>query len=226
MTFRPLIMTAAAGLVLAACSGAEQSPQASQEVVKTTAAKAVTQAAKPDTSYTEAPSGTYALDKNHASIVFSYAHLGYSKPFIRWKDWSSSLEWNAEDPAASSVTVDIETAKVDSGVDVFDEHLRAERWFDASGYPDISFKSTSLTKTSESTGTMTGDLTVKGVTKPVALDVTFNKAALDGRSKSHKIGFSARGQLNRSEWGLGGGVPAIADNIDLMIEAEYAMKAE
>ena len=70
---------------------------------------------------------------------------------------------------------------------------------------------------------MTGDLTMMGVTKPVSLDVTFNKAGFNGRSNSHKLGFSARGDLLRSDWNLGKYAPAVSDNVELMIEVEYEM---
>lgn len=221
MRLQTLALTSAALLVLAACS------QSTAETTETTekAAKAV--AAAVDADYKEAPSGDYLIDKGHAYIVFTYSHHGYSKPLLRWRDWDSTLTWDNEAPENSSVTVDIKTAKVDTGVDVFDEHLQADRWFDAATYPDISFKSTSLTKLSGTKGTMVGDLTLKGITKPVTLDVTFNKAGFNGRSNSHKLGFSATGALNRSDWNLGGGVPAISDNVDLTIEVEYEMeKAE
>lgn len=218
MTLKTLALSGAALVFLAACG--QSTAETTQTKEKAT--ETVTEAAK--ANYKEAPSGEYLIDKGHAYIVFAYTHQGYSKPLLRWRDWDSTLTWDNDAPENSSVTVDIKTAKVDTGVDIFDEHLQAARWFDAATYPDINFKSTSLTQLSGTTGTMTGDLTMKGVTKPVTLDVTFNKAGFNGRSNSHKLGFSATGALNRSDWGMGGGVPAISDNVDLTIEVEYEME--
>lgn len=220
MTVSKYALIASAFLILTACqqTTAETASDASTSETQT---ETVTEA-----KYKVAPSGTYDVDKGHAYIVFTYVHQGYSKPLLRWRDWASSLTWDNENPENSSVSVDIKTAKIDTGVDIFDEHLRAGNWFDAENHPDISFKSTSVTKSSDTAGTLTGDLTIKGVTKPVTLDVVFNKAGFSQRSNAHKLGFSATGSLKRSDWGLGNYAPSVGDNVDLTIEAEYEMKAE
>lgn len=204
---------------LAACGAADSTPQ------NTVTSDAPSSAIALTTAPGDAPAGTYTNDKGHAYITFHYVHQGYSRPFLRWRDWDSTLNWMPENPEASSVNVTIKTNSIDTGVDIFDEHMRSADWLDVATYPTASFKSTSLTKTSERTGTMTGDLTLMGVTKPVTLDVTFNKAA-DGRAPgSHKIGFSANTVLKRSDWGLGKYAPAVSDKVDVIIEAEYVKAA-
>lgn len=219
-----LALLGGAALTFAACGSANSDAKSTPESTPApTTAAAVETAPAPDLS--EAPAGTYAVDKGHAYIVFTYSHHGYSTPYVRWKNWDSTLNWDPENPENSSVTVDIKVANVDTGVDIFDEHLQGERWFHAEAYPDISFASTSLTKTSPTTGIMVGDLSMKGVTKPVTLDVTFNKAAFDGRSNSNKLGFSAKGTIKRSDWNMGAGAPSITDDVNLIIEVEYARPA-
>lgn len=208
---------------LQACGQAAESNARSPEatVSATTAAEtSVADAAAPEDAY-KVPSGSYGVDKTHGYISFSYNHQGYSKPLLRWRDWDSTIIWDADNPASSVVTVSINAASIDSGVDVFDGHLRGDKFFDVEVHPEISFVSTAITPATGTTGTMTGDLTIKGVTKPLILDVTFNKQGFYERGNSNKIGFSATGTLVRSDWGLGMFSPVVSDEVDLVIETEY-----
>lgn len=166
-------------------------------------------------------SGEYKNDKGHGYITFTYSHLDYSNPFLRWRDWDATLDWNAEDPTKSSVAVEIDVNSIDSGVDAFDDHLRASDFFDVAEHPKITFQSTEIVDNGDGMGTMTGDLTIKGITKPVTLFVTFNKAGLEQNWKKYKIGFSARGSVNRSEFDVGAYTPFVSDRVDLIIEAEF-----
>ena len=170
---------------------------------------------------TAAETGSYASDPGHAYITFSYLHQGYSRPFLRWRTWSADLDWNAEDPKKSKVTVEIDAQSIDSGVDKFDEHLRSADFFDVEKHPKITFVSTSLETTGATTGVMTGDLTVKGQTKPVTLDVTLNRAADDDFAKGHKLGFSAKGAVKRTDFDVGKYAPFVGDDVDLIIEVEF-----
>lgn len=174
----------------------------------------------------DAPSGQYETDPQHRYITFNYVHLGYSNPFLRWKDWDATLDWNADDPTKSKVSATIDAASIDSGVEEFDGHLKGENFFNVAEHPEITFVSTGLEKTGETTGVMTGDLTIKGNTKPVTLDVTFNKAAKDDRANAYKIGFSARGTVKRSDFGVGAYAPAVSDDVNLIIEAEFQKPVE
>ncbi len=168
-----------------------------------------------------AKSDTYLSEERHRYITFSYSHFGYSRPSVRWRDWEAVLNWNAEDPEASSITVAIDAASVDSGVDVFDGHLKGEDFFDVANYPDIVFISTKIERTGDDTGVMTGELTIKGITKSIMLDVKFNNGAFDERNNRYKIGFSAKTAVNRSDFDLDTYVPAVSDQVDVMIEAEF-----
>lgn len=173
-----------------------------------------------------AGSGTYTTDPKHRYIAFSYLHQGYSRPIIRWGDWDATLEWDAEQPESSSVNVLIDASSVDSGVEEFDGHLLGSRMFDAENYPEITFASTHLERTGGNTGKLIGDLTVKGITKPVTLDVTFNRGAFDENRNSHKVGFSATGKLLRSEFGIDLAIPFVGDEVDMIIEAEFEMSGQ
>lgn len=167
-----------------------------------------------------AVSGLYKPDYKHRYITFSYFHQGLSYPMIRWRSWNADLNWNAEDPAASSISVVIDATSVDSGVDEFDGHLQGERFFNTAAYPEITFTSTKVEKTGEATGKITGDLTIKGVTKPVVVDVQYNNSSHNERS-GYKIGFSGKAKVKRSDFGVDFLAPGVGDDVTVVIEAEF-----
>ncbi|MEQ1930841.1 MAG: YceI family protein, partial [Parvularculaceae bacterium] len=139
----------------------------------------------------------------------------------RWRAWTGELNWNPEHPEKSAISVTIDAAKVDSGVDVFDGHLKSDKFFDAANYPTITFKSTSVQPKGPNKGVIVGDLTIRGVTVPASLDVTFNKAAFEQRGNIHKIGFSGKSVVKRSSWGLDAAIPFVGDEVTITIEAEF-----
>lgn len=232
---RGFLLSTAAALALAACgqSGSEPAEAATAAPASDTAAEAstpsaaTTAAAAPDNAAAEAvdlsaaASGVYTTDAKHRHLIFNYGHQGYSVSYVRWRDWTGELNWNAEKPEESSIAVKINATEPDSGVDEFDDHLRGENFFDVANHPEITFNGTSLERTGDNTGRMTGDLTIKGVTKPVTLDVTINKAAFEERANAYKLGFSAKGEIIRSEFGLDYAVPFVDDKVNLIIEAEF-----
>ncbi len=228
MTIAALI---AGSISLAACGNADG--QADAEAGAETA-DAQTENAKVEESapaanengYENAPSGEYKLDKGHGYIAFTYSHLGYSKPILRWRDWDATLNWNKDDPTASTISVVINAASIDSGVDDFDAHLKSDDFFDVENHPQITFEATEIVKSSDTKGTITGDLVMMGQSHPVTLDVTFNKAGFQSRGNVHKIGFSATTNLLRSQWGLGLFAPNVSDEVSLAIEVEFDMPAE
>ncbi len=165
-----------------------------------------------------AVAGEYKSDPGHAYITFHYDHQGYSRPYIRWRKWDGVLNWNPETVEKSSVNVTIDATSIDSGVDRFDEHLKSADFFDVEKHGTISFVSTKVEKTGDTTGVITGDLTVKEITKSVSLDVTLNRAAAD---KGHKLGFSGATKIKRSDFGVGKYAPFVGDDVDIIIEAEF-----
>lgn len=225
------LMIALPALALAACS-----KPADKETAAPTESAAMTDAA-PDSAaegdegaqavdFAAARSGLYTVDPGHHQLLFNYLHQGYSLSWVRWSDWTSEINWNAEDPEASTVTVTVNVPGIDTGVPALDDHLKSAGFFDAENNPQITFSSTSLERTGPTTGKLAGDLTIKGVTRPVTLDVTINKAGFDERNNAYKLGFSAKGTLSRSEFGLGAYVPIVGDEINFIVEAEYLSPAE
>jgi polyisoprenoid-binding protein YceI len=187
------------------------------------AGKAKDEAAATPVDLAAAKAGVYVSDVKHRHILFKYDHQGFSTSYVRWRDWTGELNWDPADPEKSSVTVTINADKVDSGVDIFDEHLRGEKFFDTANHPTIAFKSTKLKRKGPNAGVMTGDLTIKNVTKPVTLDVEINKAAYSAQQKMSKVGFSAKGVVKRTDWGLDVAVPFVSDEVTIIIESEFEM---
>ena len=172
----------------------------------------------------DAPAGKYVLDKTHGYITFSYSHQGYSRPWLRFRSIDSTLEVNSSDVNQSVLDVVVDTDSIDSGVDVFDEHLRGDKFFDVAKYPTIKFAATEVVVEGANVS-ITGDLTIKDTTKPVTLEGVFNKGGLHFRSKKPMLGFSASVSLKRSEWGMGQYVPVVGDAVDVVIEVEYVREA-
>ncbi|MEL6214202.1 MAG: YceI family protein [Pseudomonadota bacterium] len=168
----------------------------------------------------DVPSGEYQLEKTHAYLTFSYLHLGFSRPVVGFSDFDVSLNLNQDDVTASKLMVSINPASIDSGVEKFDDHLKSDDFFDIAAHSDISFTATGIEMTGENTMTITGDLTMKGITKPITLDATVNKAANHPMRKTPTIGISASGKLMRSDWDLGRYAPNVGDEVTLNIQVE------
>lgn len=166
------------------------------------------------------PSGTYVLEDTHAYITVSYSHLGFSTPHVGFNKFDVTVELDADKPANSSLSVSIDPASVDSRVDDFDKHLRGADFFDVENHDSITFEATSIEMTGATTALITGDLTMKGITKPITLDAVLNKAANHPMMKVPTLGVSATGKLKRSEWDLGMYAPAVGDEVTLDITAE------
>lgn len=167
-----------------------------------------------------AESGTFAIDESHVHAAFRVSHLGFSDTIGGFDKVSGSFTIDAENLSASTVSVTIDTASIDSGWDDRDAHLRGDDFFKVEEFPEMTFASTSVEPTGDTTATVTGDLTMLGQTHPVTLDVTFNQAGAHPFSGKYVAGFSATGTLDRTQWGMEYGVPAIGKDITLMIEAE------
>ncbi|MEM6901002.1 MAG: YceI family protein [Pseudomonadota bacterium] len=165
--------------------------------------------------------GEYVMDVTHGYVTFSYNHLGFSNPQLRFRTVDAKLDLNAEAPAESSVNVTIAANSIDTGVDVFDGHMNSADWLDTETYPEITFVSTALEQSDAGTGTLTGDLTIKGVTKPVTLDVTLIGAGPHPLNQKETVGVEATGTVLRSDFGLGNFVPAVGDEVSILISGEF-----
>lgn len=163
----------------------------------------------------------WTLDKSHASVKFEVDHLGFSETIGVFREFDMDLTLDPENPDTASVSAVIFTGSIDSFWEARDEHLRNEDFFDVENHPEMSFASTGIEMTGEDTAVLSGDLTMLGVTKPVELDVTFNKRGTNPFSKKDTIGFEAETTISRSDWGMNYALPAVGDEVEIEIEAEF-----
>ncbi|GGX55708.1 polyisoprenoid-binding protein [Litorimonas cladophorae] len=180
-------------------------------------------ATPPTLDVSAAPEGAYVLDPAHASVNWSLSHSGLSFYTARFDDISGALDFNPNDPTASRVDIRIDPISVSTGDPEWDDTLGTDgKYFDGEKHPEIRFISTSAVKATDSTGTVTGDLTLRGITKPVTLDVTYNGS---GKSFGHPgatLGFSATAKIRRSDWGMDYLTNfGIGDEVTLQIQAEF-----
>ncbi len=169
------------------------------------------------------PAGKYNVDPQHGYILFSYSHFGLSEPQVGFNTFEASIELDPESPSDSAVAVSIDVSSVDSRVDVFDGHLRSADWFDVESHPTATFTATSIS-TTENGHTITGDLTVKGITKEITLMAKVSTVATHPIQRVPAIGVSATGEIKRSDFDLGAYAPAVSDEVTLTIEAEFLLK--
>ena len=166
---------------------------------------------------------TYKLDPTHTNVLASWNHFGYSNPFANFGDVDGTLVYDAADVSKSSVEVTLPLSGLNGFSDKFNAHLRSADFFDAGKFPTATFKSTKVEAAGEGKLKVTGDLTVKDITRPVVLDVTLNKAADHPMTKAPTIGFDATTTLSRTEFGVGNYAPAVSDEVELRITTEASV---
>lgn len=164
---------------------------------------------------------TYVFDTVHSQVHASASHLGFSRSTARFPILAGTLRFDPDDWSTASVEVTIDAAGLDFGDATWNEHMRAAQFFNTAEFPKLEFRSTAVEGRGHR-GTVTGGLTMLGVTKPVTLDVTFNRLADNPFSKKPTVGFSATATLSRSEWGMSAYVPSVGDEVTLRIEVEAA----
>ncbi|HLN23087.1 MAG TPA: YceI family protein [Patescibacteria group bacterium] len=178
-------------------------------------------AAGPTTDLSQIEGGTFAVDKNHAKIIFSTTHFGFSTYYGLFTDFDAKLGFDPKAPAASTLEVTVNTNGIDTTNPKLDAHLKSADFFNSAEFPTAVFKSTKIVVTGPTTGEVTGDLTLHGVTKPVTLRTTFNGGGVSPMTKAYVLGFNAVGTLNRSDFGIKTYVPVVGDEVTLTISGEF-----
>jgi len=163
---------------------------------------------------------SYKIDPNHTNVLASWTHFGFSRPSVNFGQADGTIVYDAEDVGASRVQVTLPLKGLSAFAEDFYDHLTSADWFDAAKYPDATFKSTAVEAAGEGKLKVTGDLTVKGVTKPVVLDVILNQAAEHPMGKRAAIGFDATATVKRSDFGLAKYAPNVSDEVALRITTE------
>ena len=166
---------------------------------------------------------SYRMDPKHTNVLASWTHFGFSNPSVNFGNADGSITYDAAKPSASSVQVTLPLSGLSALADQFYDHLTSADWFDAAKYPDATFKSTRVEAVGKGKLKVTGDLTIKGITKPVVLDVTLNGQGPHPMTKAQSIGFDATGTVRRSDFGLDKYVPNVSDEVRLRITTEASV---
>jgi len=239
MTIKTLFVASAGAVALAACggpadeSGAEDAPAAPVE----DQAAGTDAAADLHPLLAEVAPGAYSIEKTHAFLTVKVGHGGgISQYRISLTDFDGSLDFDPAAPDSSRISFSVNPMAVetnypgdykaghpDTGFETWNEDIsRDTKWLNADEYPEITFASTSVSQTGDLSGTVTGDLTLLGVTKPVTLDVTYNGVAnppwFQGRDV---IGFDASTTLLRSDFGMTAAIPSIGDELTVAFSGEF-----
>ena len=166
---------------------------------------------------------TYAIDPAHTDVVAQWNHLGFSNPIAHFGQVEGTITYDPDNVAASKVEVVMPLAGLSSHVKAFDDHLRSSDFFDAEKFPQATFKSTAVESAGEGKLKITGNLTIKDITKPVVLDATINKVGTHPMTNQPAAGFDAVATLKRTDFDLGMNVPHVSDEVQLRITTEAAV---
>ncbi|WP_328902574.1 YceI family protein [Streptomyces sp. NBC_00441] len=145
--------------------------------------------------------GDYAIDPAHSSIGFTVRHAMVTNVRGSFAEHEGSLKLDGSDPANSTASIDVKIASVDTGIKDRDGHLASGDFFDAEKFPLMTFRSTSAEQLGGDKYRVTGDLTIKDVTRPLAIDLEFNGSATDVYG-NERVGFEGGAEILRSDWGL------------------------
>ncbi len=165
--------------------------------------------------------GTYAVDPNHTQVTWQVNHMGFSMLEGQFGASGGSIMIDPAKPNATKVEVNFAIDQLSVTSAPFTGHLKSKDFFDVATYPTAKFVSTKVVATGDK-ATITGDLTIKGVTKPVVMQATFVGAGANPMNKKLNFGFRATSSIKRSDFGLGAAVPVVSDRVDLTINAAFA----
>jgi len=165
--------------------------------------------------------GDYALDSSHGRITWKIDHLGFSDYIGQFVNVKAQLKLDPANPASGSLTAEIPIADIAPNDEALKRHLLTADFFDVEKHPTATFRSTRIVVDSDDANEadVYGDLTIKGITKEVKLEVEFNQAgAMRGK---YRAGFDAEAKIKRSDFGITYGLPALGDEVELHIEGEF-----
>jgi polyisoprenoid-binding protein YceI len=174
---------------------------------------------------TSVQAADYTIDPTHSHINFVIDHLGFAKIVGLFSDFSGTLSFDATNVSASKLSVTIRTDSLETQFAPRDKDLKGADWFNTTEFPEMTYVGSVFLKKDEHSGMVAGKLTLHGTTKPVTLNVVVNKVGQNPLDKINSAGFSARGTLKRSDFGMKTFLGPIGDDVDLIIEIEAKQKS-
>lgn len=165
-----------------------------------------------DTATRKELTGTYTVDSAHSRFGFVARHAMVTKVRGDFREFEGVLDIDGEDPSRSSGQLTITAKSIHTGNEQRDGHLRGNDFFDMDSFPELTFRTTAIEHVDGDEFSVVGDLTIKGVTKPVTLDLEFTGAAVDPFGNT-RIGFEGRTVVNRKDWGVNWNAPLEAGGV-------------
>lgn len=172
----------------------------------------------------QAKTETYHLDPNHTSLVFSWNHFGFSNPTANFSAITGTIVLDDAAIANAKVDVTIPVKTVDTHVQALNDEFQGAEYFDLKQYPNATFHSTKIVSKGDNRYQVFGDLTIKGISRPVILDAVLNKQGEHPMAKKAAVGFNATTTIKRSEFKMGQFVPNVSDDITISISTEALVK--
>jgi polyisoprenoid-binding protein YceI len=166
---------------------------------------------------------TWNADPMHSKLTFSITHLGISDVDGLFNKFSASATTNKADFSDAVFELSVEVPSINTQVEMRDNHLRSADFFEVEKYPSMTFKSTSITKVSKDKYKLTGNLTLRGITKPVTMNLWYRGTNVDPKTKSSTSGFQLTGTIKRSDFGVGPKFPApiLSDEVQIKADGEF-----
>jgi len=158
----------------------------------------------------------YSIDPVHSTVEFKVRHLGISTVTGHFTDFAGTVIFNPDKPEASSVEIIVQAQSVDTGSAKRDTHLKSESFFDAQKFPTLTFKSTAVQKTDPTTYTVTGDLTLHGVTKPVTISFS-DLGTAKGMKGETRHGGETELKIKRSDYGMNFMIGPVGDEVKISL---------
>lgn len=162
----------------------------------------------------------YDFDKSHANLSFTYNHLGYSTTDARFSEWNGVLLIDQDDPSSSSVEFVVDIDSLNTFWAERDTHLKSADFFDIAKFPQATFKSTKVEQTGENQLTVTGDLTIRDITRQTTLDIVVTSIGEHPMANKPAAGFAVTTTIKRSDYGMDKFVPYVGDEVAITFHAE------
>ncbi len=168
----------------------------------------------------------YVFDKSHARLSFSAVHFGISHVEGNFKNFDVTLQSSKEDFSDAVIEVTADVNSINTENDMRDKDLKNDSWFDVAKNPNITFKSTAFKNVKGNEYLLSGNITMKGITKPIFLNVVYNGKSLNPYSKKYMYGFTITGKLTRTDFNVGTGTMAnvVGNEIDIKSNVEFDSK--
>jgi polyisoprenoid-binding protein YceI len=168
--------------------------------------------------------GTYKIEPYHTQVSFSISHFGFSNYYGFFSDAAGTLQLDPASAATSSLEVSIPVSSILTTAPALDDMLKSDQWFDAAKYPNATFVSTNVTPVGPDSATITGKLTLHGVTKPLTLKTRLIGSGTNPMDKTFNVGFEAVGKIKRSDFGIKQYLPLVGDEVALKIAGAFILQ--